>query len=85
MTQQLYILTGASRGMGLAMARQLLQPGHTLVCMARHTQPELTTGAPAGAVLEQWTVDLSQASAGSAAAACLGWPRSPPGAMPAPR
>ena len=62
MTQQLYILTGASRGMGLAMARQLLQPGHTLVCMARHTQPELTTGAPAGAVLEQWTVDLSQAT-----------------------
>ncbi len=62
MTQQLYILTGASRGMGLAMARQLLQPGHTLVCMARHTQPELTTSAPAGAVLEQWTVDLSQAA-----------------------
>ena len=62
MTQQLYILTGASRGMGLAMARQLLQPGHTLVCMARHTQPELAAGAPAGAVLEQWTVDLSQAA-----------------------
>src|SRR5574337_155359 len=61
MTQQLFILTGASRGMGLAMARQLLQPGHTLVCMARHTQPELAAGAPTGTVLEQWTVDLSQA------------------------
>ncbi|WP_404302753.1 SDR family NAD(P)-dependent oxidoreductase [Alicycliphilus denitrificans] len=60
MTQHLYILTGASRGMGLGLARRLLQPGHTLVCMARHTQPELAAGTPAGAVLEQWTVDLSQ-------------------------
>ncbi|MBO9678323.1 MAG: SDR family NAD(P)-dependent oxidoreductase [Acidovorax sp.] len=58
MTQHLYILTGGSRGMGLAMAQQLLQSGHTLVSIARHANPELT--APAGAVLEQWTLDLSQ-------------------------
>lgn len=58
MTQHLYILTGGSRGMGLAMAQQLLQPGHTLVSIARNANPELT--APAGAALEQWTLDLSQ-------------------------
>ncbi len=60
MTQRLFILTGASRGMGLGLARQLLQPGHTLVCMARHSVPELAASAPEGAVLEQWAVDLSQ-------------------------
>ena len=62
MTQQLFILTGASRGMGLAMAQQLLQPGHTLICMARNTHAPLTVAAPAGATLEQWPVDLSDAS-----------------------
>ncbi|MBS0291325.1 MAG: SDR family NAD(P)-dependent oxidoreductase [Proteobacteria bacterium] len=60
MTQRLFIVTGASRGMGLAMARQLLQPGHALICMARHSQPELAASVPEGAMLEQWTVDLSQ-------------------------
>ncbi|KAB2896547.1 MAG: SDR family NAD(P)-dependent oxidoreductase [Burkholderiaceae bacterium] len=58
MTQHLYILTGGSRGMGLAMAQQLLQPGHALVSIARSANPELS--APAGATLEQWTLDLSQ-------------------------
>jgi len=62
MTQQLFILTGTSRGMGLAMAQQLLQPGNTLLCMARNANPELNTAAPAGTVLEQWTVDLSEAA-----------------------
>lgn len=58
MTQHLYILTGGSRGMGLAMARQLLRPGNTLVSISRNANPELA--APAGAALEQWTLDLSQ-------------------------
>jgi NAD(P)-dependent dehydrogenase (short-subunit alcohol dehydrogenase family) len=58
MSQHLYILTGGSRGMGLAMARQLLRPGNTLVSIARNANPELA--APAGATLEQWTLDLSQ-------------------------
>ncbi|AVP57613.1 SDR family NAD(P)-dependent oxidoreductase [Pulveribacter suum] len=57
MTLHLTILTGGSRGMGLAMARQLLAPGHTLVSIARHANPELA--APAGAQLEQWTLDLA--------------------------
>ena len=31
MTRQLFILTGASRGMGAAMAEQLLAPAHVLL------------------------------------------------------
>ncbi len=38
----LVILTGASRGMGLAMARQLLQPGTVLLCLSRQSNAELT-------------------------------------------
>ena len=57
----LTILTGASRGMGLAMAEQLLQTGHTLLCISRKTNPSLTTLAEAkGATLIQWTQDLAQ-------------------------
>lgn len=55
----LTILTGASRGMGLAMARQLLQPGHTLLCISRRANPELAAAARAAEVpLAQWTLDL---------------------------
>ncbi len=54
----LYVLTGASRGMGLAMARQLLRPGHTLLTLARHPNAELDRQT-AGATLEQWAVDLA--------------------------
>lgn len=60
MTQHLYILTGGSRGMGLAMARQLLQPGHLLISLARTTSSQLAAAVPQGAALEQWTVDLAQ-------------------------
>lgn len=62
MNPHLYILTGASRGMGLAMAQQLLQPGNTLVCMARNANAELAASTPNGAMLEQWTVDLADAT-----------------------
>ena len=59
--KQLTILTGASRGLGLALAEQLLAPGHTLVCISRKTSSELTRiAANAGAVLEQWPLDLAQ-------------------------
>ena len=62
--QHLTILTGASRGMGLAMAEQLLQPGHTLLCISRHANPSLASFAQAkGATLIQWTEDLSQGAA----------------------
>ena len=60
-THHLTILTGASRGMGLAMAQQLLRPGHALVCISRHRNPDLASlAARAGATLEQWEQDLSQ-------------------------
>lgn len=56
----LYILTGASRGMGLAMARQLLQAGHALLCISRQTSDALAEQArQAGCQLEQWPLDLA--------------------------
>ena len=60
MTQHLYILTGASRGMGLAMAQQLLQLGNVLLCISRNVNPALTTAAQnADVPLTQWTQDLA--------------------------
>jgi benzil reductase ((S)-benzoin forming) len=68
MTQHLYILTGGSRGMGLAIAEQLLQAGHTLICISRNQQASLTAKAQqAGAHLEQWTHDLADGATASAA------------------
>ena len=62
--QNLTILTGASRGMGLAMAQQLVQPGARLLCISRKRNPELQAQADAaGAVLEQWSADLADAAA----------------------
>ncbi|WP_210547509.1 SDR family NAD(P)-dependent oxidoreductase [Rhodoferax sp. PAMC 29310] len=59
MTTDLFILTGASRGMGLAMAEQLVSPQHTLLCISRHTNPALATLASnAKCQLEQQTLDL---------------------------
>ena len=60
--QHLFILTGGSRGMGLAMAQQLLQsPANTLISLARSSQEALTAAAKAsGATLEQWQLDLAQ-------------------------
>ena len=50
MQKHLYILTGASRGMGLAMARLLLQQGHHLLTLSRRPAPELeAVAAPQGA------------------------------------
>jgi NAD(P)-dependent dehydrogenase (short-subunit alcohol dehydrogenase family) len=60
MIQHLFILTGASRGMGLAMARQLLQPGNMLLCISRSANETLAVQAKqAGANLLQWTQDLA--------------------------
>ena len=60
MTQHLFILTGASRGMGLAMARKLLMPTNTLLCISRKSNDTLATQAKmAGTALQQWTQDLA--------------------------
>lgn len=46
--------------MGLAMARKLLKPGNTLLCISRKTNDTLATQAKmANTVLEQWTQDLA--------------------------
>jgi benzil reductase ((S)-benzoin forming) len=66
-TPRLTILTGASRGLGRAMAQQLLQPGATLLCISRHSDAALAQEAKgAGAVLEQWEQDLADAVAAAA-------------------
>ena len=60
MSTHLYILTGASRGMGLAMAEQLLQSGNTLLCISRRSNDALAAQAQAhGAQLLQWQADLA--------------------------
>lgn len=67
MTQQLFILTGASRGMGLAIAQQLLQVGNTVLCISRSANETLAMQAQqAGANLLQWTQDLALGAATSA-------------------
>ena len=64
MQTHLTILTGASRGMGLAMAQQLLRPGQHLLCLSRQTNAGLTAQAAANNVpLEQWAQDLSSTEA----------------------
>lgn len=56
----LVFLTGASRGMGRAMAEQLLQPGYSLVCLSRHRDAQLAAMAKErGSALEQWEQDLA--------------------------
>ena len=63
----LTILTGASRGMGLAMAQQLLRPGQQLLCLSRQINPELAAQAAARNIpLEQWTQDLSDTQTAAA-------------------
>ncbi|MGE0498519.1 MAG: SDR family NAD(P)-dependent oxidoreductase [Ramlibacter sp.] len=68
----LTILTGASRGMGLAMAGQLLDAGHHLLCISRKTSEALDAKArAAGLPCEQWPQDLARAE--SAAALLATW------------
>jgi benzil reductase ((S)-benzoin forming) len=59
--RHLTLLTGASRGMGLAMAQQLLEAGHDLLCISRKTNDDLAARAQAiGRTLEQWPQDLAR-------------------------
>ena len=57
-SRHLTIITGASRGMGLAIAQQLLAAGHELLCISRKTAPDLAC--------EQWAQDLVRGAAVSA-------------------
>jgi len=67
MTRHLAIVTGASRGMGLAMAQQLLDAGHDLLCISRSHNDGLTLRASSRALrCEQWEHDLARADAAAA-------------------
>ncbi len=59
MTTALYILTGSSRGLGAAIAEQLLAPGVSLLGIARSVHAGLAAAADAaGASVLQWQADL---------------------------
>jgi len=63
LAHHLTVITGASRGMGLAMAQQLLDAGHDLLCISRKTNPSLDEhAAKAGVNCEQWPQDLARAA-----------------------
>jgi benzil reductase ((S)-benzoin forming) len=63
----LTLITGASRGLGRAMAEQLLQAGHAVLGISRKQDPQLAEMAKAaGAELTQWEQDLSDPVAASA-------------------
>lgn len=60
MQPHLYILTGGSRGMGLAMARHILAQGHHLISIARQRNEDLQALAHTHqATLSQWQHDLA--------------------------
>ena len=81
MKPSLTILTGASRGMGLALARQLLARGGTVLTLSRTVNESLVAEASAhGATLVQWSADLADgATAATRLAAWLA--EQPPGAF----
>ncbi len=56
MTQHLTILTGSSRGLGLALAEQLLARGHRVLALSRAAT---LLPVPAGAELLVWQADLA--------------------------
>jgi benzil reductase ((S)-benzoin forming) len=66
MKQNITIITGASRGMGLAMAEQLLDAGHDLLCISRRHNDSLGQRATSlGRRCEQWPMDLAHADVGA--------------------
>jgi benzil reductase ((S)-benzoin forming) len=78
MTMHLTILTGASRGLGAAMAEQLLKQGHRLLTISRHVADLWVVQ---GADLEQWPMDLGDP--GPVAARLEAWLRAQAGLSPA--
>ncbi len=67
MKKHLFIITGASRGMGLGMAEQLLRADHQLLCISRKVNESFAaTAAAKGVAAEQWPIDLSDAAVASA-------------------
>lgn len=61
MPAHLSIVTGASRGLGAAIARQLIARGHRVLGLSRTVNPGLDAEAAAHATrCEQWRVDLAE-------------------------
>lgn len=61
MNNSLFIITGASRGLGLELALKSCRPGSTVVGLSRGMSDELASHAfSKGALLLQWQVDLSE-------------------------
>ncbi len=61
MEKKLYFLTGASRGLGFSIAKQLLSESIALICISRSSNDELAKAArDSNSVLEQWCCDLSE-------------------------
>ncbi len=62
--RDLTILTGHSRGLGRALAEELLTPGRLLLGLSRGTAPGLAKAAQArGCTLVEWQVDLAEGAA----------------------
>ncbi len=62
MNTHLYIITGASRGMGQALAQQLILPGNALLCISRRANDMLAALAEEQQVpFTQWSADLNDA------------------------
>ena len=60
MSAHLTILTGHSRGLGLALAEQLLATGHTVLGISRQRSPGLDQAAQAASgELIEWQADLA--------------------------
>ena len=68
MQTPLAIVTGASRGLGRAMAQQLLDQGWRVLAIARHPATDLRTPGPAALV--SWPLDLSQGLEAAQRLAC---------------
>jgi NAD(P)-dependent dehydrogenase (short-subunit alcohol dehydrogenase family) len=67
MSQHLTVITGASRGMGHAIAQQLIDAGHDLLCISRKTNDQLAQHALQRDVqCEQWPQDLARAATAAA-------------------
>lgn len=59
----LYVITGASRGMGLALAQQLILPGNALLGISRGKSDALASLAEEQQIpLTQWPADLNDAA-----------------------
>ncbi len=69
---EVVVVTGASRGLGAAIAERLLSPSRLLVCVARAENGSLAAAAAAsGAALDYRRVDLADAHAARALASSL--------------